>query len=84
MFQSRVFTLSVFSDDGEVNVVMTGRDTRKGFTKDDRGVDVKLLPHSNVPGDVASGRYRSEKDTLETHAVALQAVHGLPEQILPG
>jgi hypothetical protein len=53
MLQSRVFTLSVFTDDSKVDVGVAGGETRKGLAQNDGGVNVELLAHGDVPGNVA-------------------------------
>ena len=49
MLQARVFTLSVFTDDGKVDVGMAGGESGQGLAKDDRSVNVELLPHGDIP-----------------------------------
>lgn len=49
MFQARVFSLSVLSDDGKVYVVVASGEAGQGLAQHNRGVDVELLSHSDVP-----------------------------------
>jgi hypothetical protein len=49
VLETRVFSLSVFSDDGEIDVFMSGRETWEGFAYNDRSVDIKSLTHGDVP-----------------------------------
>lgn len=49
MFQTRVFSLSVLSDDGKVYVVVASWEAGQGLAQYDRGVDVELLSHGDVP-----------------------------------
>jgi hypothetical protein len=62
VLEARVLTLRVLTDDGEVNVVVPGREAREGFAKHDRCVDVELLAHGDVPRRVA-GLNGGEKNT---------------------
>jgi hypothetical protein len=49
MLETRVFALGVLANDGKVDVGMTGGDTGERFAQDDRGVNVELLTHSDIP-----------------------------------
>lgn len=84
MLQARVLTLGIFTDDREVDVIVTGREARKGLAEDDGGIDVKLLAHGDVPGDVPRLGDGREEDTLETDAVAAETLHSLREELLAG
>ena len=53
VFQTRVFAFRVLTDDREVDIVVARGDTGKGLAKNDRGVDVELLTHGDIPRDVA-------------------------------
>ena len=81
VFQARVLSFSVFANNGEVDIGVTSRDTREGFAKNHGGVYIKLLTHSDVPRQVAFDW--SEKNSLETNAVALEGLHGLLEKRFP-
>lgn len=50
MLQPRVFTFGVFTYDGKVNVGVTSRESRQGLAEYNRGVNVELLTHGDVPG----------------------------------
>lgn len=63
MLQARVLTLRVLTNDGKVDVVVSGREARQGLADNDGSVDVELLTHSHVPRDVAGLRDGREKDT---------------------
>ena len=63
VLKARVFTLRVLTDDGEVDVVVAGGEARKRLAKNDGRVNVKLLPHGDVPGDVSALGDRGEEDT---------------------
>jgi hypothetical protein len=49
VLKTRVLALSVLTDDSKVNVRVTSRDARKRLAEHDGRVDIKLLPHGNVP-----------------------------------
>jgi len=61
MFQARVFTFSVFlpsttippiglySNDCEINIVMTGFETRNVLDKNDAGINVQSLTQGDIP-----------------------------------
>ena len=49
MLQSRVFSFSVFTDDGKVDVGVPGRKPRQRLADDNRGINIELLSHSDVP-----------------------------------
>lgn len=66
MLQAAVFTLRVLSDDGKVDVGVASGKTGQRFAEDDRGVDVELLAHGDVPGYVARLGYGSEENALES------------------
>jgi hypothetical protein len=53
VFQARIFTFGVLTDDSEVDIGMTGRKAGERFAEDNGGIDVELLTHGDVPGDVA-------------------------------
>ena len=68
MFNTRVFTLRVLTDDGEVDVVVTSGEAGERLAKNDRRVDVKLLAHGDVPRDVARLGDGGEEDTWESES----------------
>lgn len=49
VFEARVFTLSVFTNDGEVDVFMPGGEAWHRLAQNDGSVNVKLLTHCHVP-----------------------------------
>lgn len=49
VLKAGVLSFSVFANYSEVDVGVTCGETRKGFTKDDRGVNVELLAHGDIP-----------------------------------
>ena len=40
VFETRVLTLSVLTNDSKVDVAMTGRESREGLAKDDGGINI--------------------------------------------
>lgn len=96
MFKTRVFPLCVLTNDGEVDALVAGRETGKGLAKDDGCIDVKLLAHSYIPGDMAGLGDGGEKNackavriantsqerscTLETDSVPLEGLHCFSEE----
>lgn len=52
VLQPRVFTLGVFTYDREIDVGMTSGESRQRLAKYNRGIDVKLLTHGDIPGDM--------------------------------
>jgi hypothetical protein len=63
VLKARVLTLCVFTNDGKVDIAMTGRESREGLAKNDRSINIKLLAHGDVPWNVAGLGDGSEKDT---------------------
>ena len=49
VFQSRVFSFSVFTNYGEVDVGVSSRKTGQRLTEDNGGVNIELLSHGDVP-----------------------------------
>ena len=49
VLKTRVFTLGVFTDNGKVDVVVAGRESREGLAKNDGRINIKLLAHGDVP-----------------------------------
>lgn len=63
VLKTRILALSVLTDDGKVHVVVTRRESGEGLAEYDRGIDVKLLAHGDVPRNVASSGDGGEEDT---------------------
>lgn len=80
MFQARVFTFSVFTNDSNINIVQASRDTRDVLDKRERGVHVKILTHKDVERAVTKLGGGGEKSTLETDLVATKGSKGLLEE----
>ena len=49
VLKTGVFTLSILTDDSEINVAVTGRESGKGLAQNNRRVYVELLTHGDVP-----------------------------------
>jgi len=49
MLKTRVLSFSVLSDDGEIDVLMSGWETWKGLADDNGSVDIEGLTHGDVP-----------------------------------
>ena len=82
MLETRVLSLGVLTDDGKVDILVTGRVAGKRLADNERSVNVELLAHGDVPRVVRSSLDRSEENTLQTNLVALERLHGLLEQRL--
>ena len=85
MFQTRVFTFSVFTNDSNINIVQTRFNTRHILTERKRGIHIKILTHADVEGLVAQTRGGGEEGTLETDLVTTERGKGfLEERIIFG
>lgn len=49
VFQTRVLSLRILSNNSKIDVVMASREARQGLAQHNRGVDVELLSHGDVP-----------------------------------
>ena len=49
VLETRVFSFSVFSDNGEIDVFVSGRETWEGLADNDGSVDIEGLTHGDVP-----------------------------------
>jgi len=103
VFEARVLSLRILTDDSKVDIGVARREAWKRLAKDNRRVNVELLAHGDVPRHMSALGDRSEQDTykiairsaptrgdgraeltLETNTIALQAIHGLSEEVLSG
>lgn len=82
VFQTRVLTLCVLTDEGHVNAINASLNTGNVLDENQRGVDVELTTESNVEGSVTRLLDRSVKNTLQTNLVALKGVDGLGNALL--
>lgn len=62
MLEARILALSVFTDDGKVDVGMAGGEAGKRLAEDNGGVNVELLAHGDVPRYMAGGSDGREED----------------------
>lgn len=69
VLETRVLSLSVLTDDSKVDVSVTGGESGNGFAEDERGVNVELLTHGDVPRRVTGSFDGSVQDTLESDLV---------------
>ena len=69
MLQATVFTLGVFSNDTQIDILVPSFITRNVLDQDDRGVDVQLLTKGNVERNVTGARDRCMEDTWECLSV---------------
>lgn len=63
MLEARVLSLSVLTDDGKVDIAVTGGESGNGLAQDEGSVDVELLAHGDVPRGVAGSLDRGVEDT---------------------
>ena len=63
VLETRVFSLGVFTDDGKVDVAVTGRETGNRLAEDKGRVNVELLTHGDVPRGVARSLDGGVEDT---------------------
>jgi hypothetical protein len=74
VLQSSVLSLGVFTDDGEVDIVVSGGHTGQRLADDHVGVNVERLTHGNVPRVVSVDG--GVENSLETDLVSLEGLHG--------
>lgn len=82
VFQARVFTFSVLSNDAQIDVVVAGFQAGNILDEDNGGIGVKLLSHSYVEGLVTRAFHWSVQDTFEANLVSPQRGYGLVEEVL--
>lgn len=63
VLKTGVLTLRVFTNNGKVNVVVASGESRERLAEYDRGVDVELLAHRDVPRNVTRLRDGSKENT---------------------
>ena len=69
MFQTRVFTFGIFTNDGNINIAQARLDTGKVFTKRQGSVHVKVLTHGDIERFVTELGGGCEESTLDTNLV---------------
>ena len=52
MLQARILALGVLTDDGKVNIRVASRNTWERLAQDYGSVNIQLLTHSHIPGEV--------------------------------
>lgn len=72
MFQAGVFTLGIFTDDSNVDVLQAGGNTRDVLAERKGSIHIEVFAHSDVEGLVAKFGDRSEQGTLDTDLVAAE------------
>lgn len=82
VLETRVLTLGVLTNDGEVDVLVAGLVAGDVLDEGDGGVDVELLAHGDVEGLVAGTLDGGVEDTLEAELVAAEGGDGLAEEVL--
>lgn len=63
MFESRVLSFGVLTNDSKIDILVSCRVSGNGFAENNGGVDVKLLTHGDVPGSVTRSLNGSVKNT---------------------
>ncbi|EDK39048.1 hypothetical protein PGUG_03147 [Meyerozyma guilliermondii ATCC 6260] len=76
VFQSRIFTFSVFSDEGKVNALQTRLDAGNVFDQDQRSKNIQFFSQRNIQRFAGRSSW-SKQDTFQSHLVSLQRFHSL-------
>jgi hypothetical protein len=66
MLETGILARRVFTNYGKVDIGMPGGDTGKRLAQNYGGINIELLTHSDIPGDVTGLGKRSKQDALET------------------
>jgi len=74
VLQTGVLSFSVFTDDGKVDIVVSGGHTGQRLADDHVGVNVERLTHGDVPRVVSVDR--GVENSLKTDLVSLEGLHG--------
>ena len=82
VLETRVLTLSVLSDDAQIDILVAGLVAGDVLDQADAGVDVELLSQGDVEALVAGAADGSVQDTLEAELVALERRDTVAESIL--
>jgi hypothetical protein len=64
VLETGVLSLRVFANYGKVDIGMPGGDTGKRLAQHYGGINIELLTHSDVPGNVTRLGYRSKQDAF--------------------
>lgn len=81
VFETRVFTFGVLTDNAKINILVTGLVAGDVLDEDDRGENIELLTESNVERLVAGALNWGKEDTLQTQLVTAQRSNGLLEKL---
>jgi hypothetical protein len=79
VLETRVLTLSVLTDDAQIDILVAGLVAGDVLDEGDGGVDVELLTHGDIEALVAGAADGRVEDTLEAELVALEGGDGLTE-----
>lgn len=63
VLEARVLSLSVLTNNGKVDILVTGRESRDRLAENERGVNVELLTHGDVPRRVTGALLGSVENT---------------------
>ena len=74
VLETGVLALRVLTDNGEVDVAVTGGETGERLAENNGRVNVELLAHCHVPGNVAGLRDRGEEDTFASSNELVQTM----------
>ncbi len=80
VFETGVLALGVFTNYGKVDIGMTGGDTGKGLAQNYGGIDVELLTHGDIPGDVTGLGNRSKQDAFKTVTLCSESENRMNER----
>jgi hypothetical protein len=80
VFETGVLALGVFANYGKVDIGMTGGDTGKGLAQNYGCVNVELLTHSDIPGDVTGLGDRSKEDAFKAITLCSESENGMEER----
>jgi hypothetical protein len=81
MFQTRVFAFGVFTDNAKVDILVACDETGDVLDQDNRGIDVELLPKSDIEGLMTRSLNGSVKDTLQAQLIPSQGSDRLSEKL---
>lgn len=82
VLETRVLSLGVLTDDGEVDALMAGGVAGDVLAENEGSVHVEVLADGDVEGRVAEGRDGGVEDTLKTDLVASQGLDRLLEGLV--
>lgn len=74
MFEARIFALSVLTDDAQINVIVAGLVAWDILDENNGGVDVQLLPESNVERLMSGTLNRCMQNTCSCPSVTVPSI----------